>query len=282
MNKRLWGISVAISDILPDSYPSLLRGDFIQSIKIAKQIGFDAVELHIANPVSLSWTAVGETCKAHEISVSGISTGLSFTEEKLSVLSDDDIIRDCAKKRMIDYVELASKLHCAVIIGLMRGWMPANVDKKEYQARFKEYIASLLEYAQKRDVILVIEAINRFENNMFQSSHETTDFVRMFSSPYLKVHLDTYHMNIEESDLVDAIYYAGKDLGYIHFSDSNRKIPGLGHINFYSIGRTLRNIGFKGFLTVEALPIPDPINAARFCYSFLDNLINLIGLDVEN
>jgi sugar phosphate isomerase/epimerase len=81
-------------------------------------------------------------------------------------------------------------------------------------------------------------------------------------------------MNIEEIDPCSAIRTAGKHLGYVHFSDSNRQAPGRGHINFNAILETLISIGYKGYITAEILPIPDDAQALLNAGQFLNSLVH--------
>jgi sugar phosphate isomerase/epimerase len=80
--------------------------------------------------------------------------------------------------------------------------------------------------------------------------------------------LDTFHMNIEEVSIVDALQQAGKRLGYIHFADSNRWAPGWGHTPFDKVIAALRDISYQGWISAEILPLPDDLAAARQSIDF--------------
>ena len=74
---------------------------------------------------------------------------------------------------------------------------------------------------------------------------------------------DLFHMNIEEVELPAAIRAGGRNIGHVHFVDSNRRPAGLGHIDYPPIVAALREIGYQGFASAEALPYPDPDAAAQ-------------------
>jgi sugar phosphate isomerase/epimerase len=109
----------------------------------------------------------------------------------------------------------------------------------------------------------VLEAINRYENNYLNSSEETSAFVERIGSPKVQVLLDTYHMNIEERDNAVAIRTAGPRLRHFHISDNNRRYPRDGQIDFSKILKALQEIEYGGWLSMEYLPAPNELEAAR-------------------
>ena len=84
---------------------------------------------------------------------------------------------------------------------------------------------------------------------------------------------DLFHMNIEETNIAQAIERGGSRIGHVHFVDSNRRAAGFGHIDFAPIAQSLRSIGYDGFASAEAFPFPDPDAAAR---STIDDLSSLL------
>lgn len=279
-DSTLFKLSVAASAELPHSYPSILRGDWVASLRQAKEWGFDAIEIHTGDPESFPWQEVARACEELSMGISGISSGLGFVPERLSVLDEDEADRTKARERFEQYIDLAGRLRCSLIVGLMRGRIPAGTTLESYQRKFARYMPELISYAQQRQVVLVLEGINRYENNFLCSTKDVLDFIKPFGSPNLKMLLDAYHMNIEDPDLVDAIYQAKGEVGYFHCSDSNRKVPGFGHIDFTALVRALWRTGYDGYLTVEALPFPDPETAALQSCGLLRNIMNVLATEV--
>ena len=87
-----------------------------------------------------------------------------------------------------------------------------------------------------------------------------------------KIHMDTFHMNIEEVSICKAITKYKDFLGYFHIADSNRMYPGCGHIDFIKIKDALLSINYKGFIVLECLPIPDGQTAAQNALSYIKNI----------
>jgi len=269
---ELWKFSVAVSEPVSDEYPSILRGDFPDTIQQAKKMGYDAVEIHTGEPASFPLEEVRELCNREKIDISAISSGMSYSRENLSVISENTEIREKARKRFLEYIDMASALDCMLIMGLMRGQLEEPSHYNKSCEALKKYLVEMLAYAEQKKVVIVFEAINRYENNFLRSTKEVVDFVRSVNNDFLKAHLDTYHMNIEENNLINALYYAGNQLGYIHFSDSNRKMPGFGHIDFLSLTRALYHVGYKGYLTIESVPYPESKTVAEFGIAYLKDL----------
>jgi 5-keto-L-gluconate epimerase len=269
-------LSLSIVDNAGIKTPFVLRGDYFNNIKVAKSIGYDAVEIHIRDPASIDTQKLKEECQKQEISVSSIGTGLAYVLDGLCLMSNDAEIRKMAVERINSFIRFSEAFGSVVIIGLIRGNMPTgdNINVKKYENRVIECLNTCINEAEKRKVILVVEAINRYESNFLVNIEETIQFINKFDSNKLKVHIDTFHMNIEEAKFRDSILKCGDKLGHVHFSDNDRMYPGHGHIAFEEIFKALKEIGYKGFVAIESLPLPEPLEAAKKTYEFLVSLKN--------
>ena len=98
--------------------------------------------------------------------------------------------------------------------------------------------------------------------------------IEKIDSSVIGLHLDTFHMNIEEKLIGQVIKEYSSYLAYLHFADSNRLSPGLGHINFSEIILALKEINYNGYIGVEALPLPDSYSAAKQALSYIGKLCN--------
>ena len=102
------------------------------------------------------------------------------------------------------------------------------VDKPGDRARGVEGISSLADFAANHGVNLCLEVLNRFENHVLNTAEEGVAFVREVGKPNVKVHLDTFHMNIEEDSFAKAIHTAGSLLGHFQTGENDRRVPGKG------------------------------------------------------
>ncbi|WP_119391526.1 sugar phosphate isomerase/epimerase family protein [Taklimakanibacter lacteus] len=106
--------------------------------------------------------------------------------------------------------------------------------------------------AARSDITLVLEVVNRYESNVLNTAAQGVEMVKRIAAPNVKVHLDVYHMNIEESDIASAIIQTGEHLGYLHTGDSHRGYMGSGTIDLAGVFRAVVNAGYKGPITFES------------------------------
>jgi D-psicose/D-tagatose/L-ribulose 3-epimerase len=118
--------------------------------------------------------------------------------------------------------------------------------------------------AEELGIDVAMEVLNRYEAHFLLTSDEGVRFVEAVGSPNVGILLDTFHMNIEEKDLVSAIHHAGGHLRLFHVADSNRQAVGRGHTHFIPIFRALKDIGYTGSIVVENVaPGPDPFTPLK-------------------
>ena len=129
------------------------------------------------------------------------------------------------------------------------------VPPAEYKQQWKTVVKNLktlAAYAQKRGKQICMEPLNRFETDFINTCDQALKMVKAVGSPALKLHLDTFHMNIEEKDQAAAIRKAGKLLGHFHACGSDRGTPGNDHIDWKPIAKALKDIGYKGDVVIES------------------------------
>jgi D-psicose/D-tagatose/L-ribulose 3-epimerase len=107
-------------------------------------------------------------------------------------------------------------------------------------------------HAKSRGLLLGIEPVNRYETHLINTGWQAVEMIERVGADNIFVHLDTYHMNIEEKGAANGILDAREHLKYIHLSESDRGAPGAGNIPWDEIFATLAAIGFKGGLAMES------------------------------
>ncbi len=246
--------------------PLVLRGDYADSIRKAAQIGYDAVELHVADPAEVDAREIRAACDATGVGMSSIGTGLAWVRDGLSLTSRHEAVRGRASTRLQDFVHLGAEFGSVVIVGLMKGLVKESGDRTEYERHLREALDACLPVARESGVTLVLEAMNRYESDILNTIEECVRVIKQFDSAHLKLHIDTYHMNIEEDRIGRNIIAAGKHIGHVHLADSNRGYPGTGHYNFAETIAALQTVGYQGALAVECLAKPTPEVAAQGAY----------------
>jgi sugar phosphate isomerase/epimerase len=234
-----------------DSRPRVWKAQ----VGILAACGFNGCELSTPEPEAVDVRILKSVLKKGSLGVSGLATGLCFVNEGLSLTSLDSAIRAKALKRLCAYLALAKKLDTRVIIGLIRG--KSTIQRASSTQRFlKEGMRKVCAEAERLAVDVLIEPINRYETVFLNRIDETVDFIRSLKSNRVAVLIDTFHMNIEEKDVSATIKKYSRYIKHVHFADSNRLVPGAGHIDFQSIVKALKAVHYNGYITGE-------INALR-------------------
>lgn len=267
-----WNYALSSAEEAPSTAPILLHGSISENLRKAKQLGYQAIEVHLREDDDVDYQDVLQTMEETGIQISSIVTGRLNTEGKCSLIDDAPYIVETTIKHMEQYIDMASKLKTNIVIGWVKGNIPAGGKREKYQKRLAKNLKILAEYAQEKKVKINIEVINRYEVNLFTTSKELVDFLEEFQIPNCYVHLDTFHMYIDEAEPVEAIHAAKGRIGYFHLADNSRKYPGSGQIDFQKIMKALEETGYEGYLAVECFPYPDGETAAKRALAHLKGL----------
>ncbi len=166
----------------------------------------------------------------------------------------DPAIRKGAAEWWKKLFEVMGALDIHLIGGALYSYWPVDfsqVNKEEDWKRSVEGVQILSELAAPYDINLGMEVLNRFENHILNTAEEGVRFVKETGKDNVKVMLDTFHMNIEETSIGDAIRTAGPLLGHFHTGECNRKVPGQGRTPWREIGDAFRDIGYDGTVVME-------------------------------
>lgn len=183
-----------------------------------------------------------------------LTAGYGPTKEQ-NLCSEDE---GTVKKAMGFFKNLLPKLQkmdIKILGGGLYSYWPVDytkpVNKEADLERAVRNIRELAKTAQECDVTLGMEVLNRYEGYMLNTCEEALRFVDEVGSDYVKVMLDTFHMNIEEDNIGAAIRLAGNKLGHLHLGEQNRRVPGQGSLPWNEIGQALRDIHYEGAAVME-------------------------------
>jgi D-psicose/D-tagatose/L-ribulose 3-epimerase len=98
--------------------------------------------------------------------------------------------------------------------------------------------------------------VNRFEQYLINTCSEAIDYLNQVGSEHCKILLDSFHMNIEEDNIYNAVINAGDKLGHVHIGETNRKAPGAGHFPWDDLMKGLKDINYQGSIVMEPFLIP--------------------------
>jgi len=256
----------------------LLSGSFEQKLEKAAALGYDAVELIACRPGELDVGIIRKQLRDVDLTVSAVGSGPVFMVDGLTLLASDLEICDRAQERLFDLLEFAAEVEAQTItIGSFRGrsgWYNAG-DPYE---RLKKSLSKAAVRAYGLGIRIVLEPLNRYESDIINTTADALHFIEETGKSNIGVLLDTYHINIEEPSIYSCFVEAHtkKRMWHIHIGDSNRLPPGHGHMDFLGIAYILEKIGYRGFLSVELLPVPDPDTAAKETAQYLQQLITVV------
>lgn len=178
-------------------------------------------------------------------------------------MDPDESIREKALKRTREIIIFASYFNAQVNIGRLRGVFTDNIDRKKSLNWALSAFEKVSEYAQEYNVGILLEPINRLQSNFINTTKEGIKMVEKVKRENFRLMLDLFHMNIEDISIKESLWAAKNYFKHIHICDSNREAPGRGHLNFKKIIKTLKEIGYKGYLSAELWPAVDQDKTAK-------------------
>jgi sugar phosphate isomerase/epimerase len=132
--------------------------------------------------------------------------------------------------------------------------------------------------AEKNDVRIAFEPINRYETSLLNTVEESLAFLNKVGSEKLGLLIDTFHMNIEEPSIEKSILAAKNHIYHFHYADSNRRYPGAGHLNFSSIISSLFSTGYSGFLSGEHRSDHNPEDTVKRGFLSIRNILSSLKI----
>ena len=243
--------------------PMLFAGRVRDAVRTAAELGYDGVEISAKSPSELADLDLARLFAAHGLQLVAIASGRIHADDGLSLSLPEAALRAEAERRLNELVDVAGEHGALLVVGLVRGPRPADDDVPAANARLVETLGRCADHAAAAGAGIVLEAINRYETTLQCTAAEALDLVEQVDRSNVNVLLDTFHMNIEEASIPDAIRATGARLGHFHVADSNRRAPGLGHVDFAAVTGALRDISYSGWISAEILPLPGDRAAAE-------------------
>lgn len=223
-------------------------------ISKVKQLGFDTLEIGcgaLKNMTEAQMIEMREEAKA-----CGVKLTAGYGPKASENLASAD--ENVQKNAIAFYTDLLKKLELMdihTIGGGIYSYWPVDyskpIDKEGDWERSVRNVKKVGKIAEECGVDYCLEVLNRFEGYLLNTALEAVEFVKQVDEPAVKIHLDTFHANIEEDSIVEAILTAGEKLGHFHVGENNRRVPGKGNMPWAEIGKALNRIGYTGSVVME-------------------------------
>ena len=234
--------------------------DYHPYIDKMNRLGFDILEISAVGLGEMSDDEL-KALKDH-----GDEKNVTFTvgygpHADQSMASSDPAVVDNGLRFWEAVFKSMKKLDSKTACGGLYGYWPVDYsqpfDKEKDLENSIRNMRRLADIAMEYDVTtLGMESLNRHEGYLINCAREAADYCKAVGRPNVKVHLDTYHMTLEEDSFTEAIHTAGNLLGHLHVGENNRKLPGQGHIiNWKEIADALHDIGYDGNVVMEPFVI---------------------------
>jgi D-psicose/D-tagatose/L-ribulose 3-epimerase len=218
-----------------------------------KRWGFESIEIPIEDPSHIDPAYVKRELDKH-----GLVCGTAC-----ACVGPDRDLRGTPKQQrdglnyMMKVIDQMVVLECPALIGPVYSAVGRAdaVPPAEYKKQWKTVVKNLkalCKYAQSKGKLIYMEPLNRFETDFINTCDQALKMIKGVGSPALKLHLDTFHMNIEEKNQAAAIRKAGKLLGHLHACGCDRGTPGNDHIDWKGIAKALKDIRYDGDVVIES------------------------------
>ena len=218
-----------------------------------KRWGFDTVEIPIEDPSHIDPATVKAAADKVGIAIGSVCACMGPGRDFRGTPEEQKTAMDYCKA----LIDQAVVLGCPALIGPVYS-VVGKADAVEAAQQKVEWdlvvnnLKQLAQHAEAKGVMICIEPLNRFETDFLNTCEQGLKLVRDVGSKAVKLHLDTFHMNIEQKNQAAAIRKAGKRLAHFHACGSDRGTPGGDHIDWKSIAKALKGIGYQGDVVIES------------------------------
>jgi D-psicose/D-tagatose/L-ribulose 3-epimerase len=222
----------------------------LRLVPLIKEMGFSGFEIAMFDPADL---AVDDIRRAFETSDLEC-TVCAILPAGVNPISPDATVRKTSVQHLVRCIETASALGAKLLCGPLYapiGYLPDHRPTKDEWSWAVDAFRSVCDVLDSCDVTISIEPVNRSETFFVRTAREASSLCYAIGHPRFGVTIDTFHANIEERDIPEALTSIGPHLKHIHASENDRGLLGKGHVDFPGIVAALKEIGYNGYLMIE-------------------------------
>lgn len=219
-------------------------------VDTANELGAEALDFSINDPFSFPTAEVKKKLEGSTMEII-VSTAMPVNCNAISPVKEE---REAALTFIKKLIDNGAELGAKVVGGVNYAASGYHTGKPRSRQEIDwdvEYLKEATAYASRYGIDIAMEPVKRFETHFLNRAEQALELIELVGAPNLKVHLDTFHMNIEEADIAAAIELCGDKLAYLHLVDSNRGIPGMGHIPWVGVFKALKKINYSGAACIE-------------------------------
>jgi len=256
---------------------AIYSGDMASACRKLAALGYDGIEVMTRNPKSLNLAELKQVLRQTGLELAGFCTGHVYGEDGLGLVGPEPNVCRQAMQRLKDFADVVGDHFPPgtwINIGRVRGLGLPN-DMPGTISRAEQAFQELADYGKPKGVRWVLEPVNSLQATYIHTTQDGLEMVRRVHRANFGLMLDVFHMNIEDTNIYASIRETQPWCWAVHLSDNNRKWPGNAHLDLPGILKTLDDIGYDGYASLEILPWPDPDSAARLSIEFLRRCIRM-------
>jgi D-psicose/D-tagatose/L-ribulose 3-epimerase len=240
-------VACHINVMLPDAAP----GDLAPALRSLAEAGYSRIVLPPLDPATTDAGALARVFAEHGIAPITIAGGQGGGAD---VSAEDPDERAAGAAALRSIVDLTAALGGDQMNGVPYGPFgpPAGPTSRAAVERSAREVGAIADYAHERGITMTFEVLNRYETSLVNTAAQAVAYVGMSGSEHLRIHLDTFHMTVEEADMSEAIRTAMPVLGYLELGQSGRGLLSTGAVDIPEIVRAALDDGYAGRWGVEA------------------------------
>lgn len=246
------------------AWTSSWSNDHLGILDHAKTLGLDAVEIPLMEIDLVDPTAISERADSVDIA---LCTSVAMPEHA-DPTSDDEAVRDAAVEFLGRCVDATADMGASLLGGVTyqaHGRRLEGRPTREHLERSADVLRTVARHAADRGVTVAIEPCNRYEVFLVNTAAQAVELADMVGEDNVGIHLDAYHMNIEEEEFESPVRLAGDRLVHFHLSESHRGTPGTGVVDWTAIMRGLHAIDYDGLVGLESFAEMSPAMRNATC-----------------
>ncbi|MCA9835951.1 MAG: sugar phosphate isomerase/epimerase [Trueperaceae bacterium] len=226
---------------------------FAQYVPKVKAMGFDMIEFGVEDTSALDYKKAAEILNDYDC---GISVAAAMGPDRDLIIADRGIQQN-GLAYLKHCIDACHTLGAHNLIGPMysavgRVWEQTPEGRERDSETLVKHLKELSSYAADKGVVLCLEPLNRFETSFLNTTQQMNEIIDRVDHPACKVLLDTFHMNIEEKSLGDAIRLCGHRLAHFHACENDRGAPGSGNVTWNDVAEGLKDIKYEGPVVIES------------------------------
>lgn len=239
-----------LSYVLPDpvSYPS--RDEFARHLALIRSTGYEGVELQITEPLAEDGPWLRRVLANAGLPLVAVQTGGSYAKCGNCLATANAAVRQRTVELLKREVDFVHEFGGLIVFGSLQGRTSDEPDRAAGEARILEAVAEVGRHAADKGVVIAFEPVNHLEVGFHNTIAAVQAAIQRLALPSVRIMVDSFHMNIEERDMLAPLAEVRDVLAHVHLAETNRDVLGAGHWPTAAFLAELGRLGYGGFCSI--------------------------------